>query len=262
MSSRSRTPSSRMRSPSTPLGNLFREDGAPNTALVGTKKLTPRSAGRSPSRGRSPSGGRSPSHRETSPHNPSRMMTPREQVVHARESVLSFDVASLFSDRTLWLYAFLTVIVLIVVFVIVRDNNVNLHSWSRAGILFQNQYLLAVVFTLVLILAAHSTYLGHTASGRLWQNTLVSTFLVVGVASAILAYLVYRAHAFSGAFWLSLVLLVGTLIHAYLVWRVHALAGYECLPLVLFFLLTTYHLYFMSEEAAEPSTCLPVYEVV
>lgn len=187
-----------------------------------------------------------------------RSSTPRKGL-SAEDSALSFDSSVLFHDRVLWYYIFVTVIVFLVVLAIVNNNNLGLTSWARLPVWMANQYLLALIFALILILAMHSTYIGHHAGVSIWKSSLGMSYLVLGIFLAILAALVFRSHNFTAAFWLALVGFILSCFHFYGVWRLHALAGYEFLPLVVFLGYATYKLWFMSAEACDLSSCLVVY---
>jgi tryptophan-rich sensory protein len=168
-------------------------------------------------------------------------------------------VPDVFSERMLWFYVLLAIAVFVVIFIIVRENHSNVHAWARFPVWLSNPFLMGVVFFVVLVLAAYSTHGGHRASSPVGRNLIGTFFLVVAVILVVLAYLVYRAHNFMAAYWLSVVGLVVALVHMYSVWRVDAFAGYAAVPLVVMFALLAYTLWFASDECADISECAPVY---
>lgn len=178
----------------------------------------------------------------------------------AADSVLSFNIRALLKDKLLMYYLVAGFLVVAVTVYLVRDDHGAVHAWARLPFWLQNPYILSAIVLLVLLLTAHATYIGHSGAKESWASILMATFGIVGVAFVVLGYLVYRSHAFVPAFWLSLVLLLGSVFHAYSVWRIHALAGYECFPIVALFAYTTYTLWFMSAEAAQVSACVPEYK--
>lgn len=160
-------------------------------------------------------------------------------------------------DRLMWIYLLIAVVVFVVIYFVVAGNMHGVHQWGRVNDMLSNPLLLSLIVIIVAVLAAFATYTGHREHARLgrtpWVVTLGTLFVVIGLLLVLLAYLVYRAHSYTLAFYVALLVFVLSLVHLYGVWVVHPMVSAAVLPLVFFSLVLVYYTWYFSDEDAKQS---------
>lgn len=187
------------------------------------------------------------------------LMNSVDDVVH--------NVEKLFYQRAVWILILVAVILSIVVYLIARNKFHDVHHWARLPSWMTNPVLMFLFFLVAVLLAALATgrlYSSSPTESR-WKYVAMLMFFGVGGILALMAYLVYQAHNFMLAFYLSLVLLVLGLVHLY---SIYVLSGralgspyvLQCLPLVALVGTSIFVLWYMADESSSSiATVTPVH---
>lgn len=164
-------------------------------------------------------------------------------------------------DRYLWLFVAAAVIAGVICITIANRSYDQVHAWGRIPTWLSNPVLLAIILLVSLVLAAHATAVAHRRGNATWRLAVPALFVFVALALVLVAYLVYRAHNFLAAFYVSLVLLVALLVHVYGVAMSAPMATVlEMVPALVLVVTVVYVLWYMADESSDCiATYTPVY---
>lgn len=171
-------------------------------------------------------------------------------------------VPDILMDRAAWVFYLTAVVVFVVIWAIVHNHHMDVHTWARVPSWIANPFILALLFLGAALLVTYATHQGHRASNGNWRNLIGATFFVVGIATIAVAFLVYRSHNFIAAFYVALVVAALLLLHFYAVWIHDRQSALAVLPFLVFMLVVVYFLWYMADETKDClNVCSPVFEV-
>jgi tryptophan-rich sensory protein len=180
-----------------------------------------------------------------------------------RASSPSRSLRAIKENQRFWVLGLATLVVFIALYLVARDHYADVHAWARVPNFLANPVILSLLVLVVLFFAAYATAVGAGSSNQMVRVRIVGLFLAVALVFLFVAYLVYRVHNFTAAFWLSLLLLLLTVLHYYYVMQVSRSASLAVLPLLIVEVIAVYLLWFMADESADClAACTPLYGTV
>lgn len=165
-------------------------------------------------------------------------------------------------DRAMWVFALLALVVVAVAVWIANGRYENVHVWARLPSWLATPFMLLVVVTVALLLAAVATAYAYRHGNATWKSVVPALFLFVAFLFLVVAFTTYRSNNFLVAFYMSLLLNLALLMHIYGV-SASSPSMYVAamLPLLFLTLTVSYVLWFMSDASSDSiHRCLPSYD--
>jgi len=161
--------------------------------------------------------------------------------------------AGLFSQRSLWVYVVLAIVLVVILAWLAKDfkcvfASLNLPSWG------DNPTVAAILIVVSLFIAAYCAFMGHASAFDANSKYMIMlAFGAIVVLYIVVFYLFFRKGNFTGAFYTSLLLLVAALFLLYTCWRTSKAAAYGVIPLVVVAALQSWWLWKVSTDNASGS---------
>jgi len=160
------------------------------------------------------------------------------------------------------LYSVLAIVVFVIICVIARGYNDNVHAWARLPSWMGNSFVLGCVTFLALFLSGFATSMvsikatptstdGTGYKGMSKKVSGGSLFVITGVLLVLAAILVYRTYNFWFAFYVTLLALVLSIFHFASLFSSHRALSYMSVPLVLLLATFVYYLWTMGENSID-----------
>ncbi len=190
----------------------------------------------------------------------------RSAPVYAKQGSSSSGLANLTNaKKAVWTYLVVAVLVFLLAWWIAYSKFQDVQTWAQLPAYLANPVVFGLITLVVLLLAAFVTAhvsREHLVAMRGLAVSIGLLFLVIGVLLLVTAYLVYRSHNFTGAFYVALLAFVLSIGHFATAWQHRRSISLLVLPLVIYLAVAVYYLWYMADESANClSGCSATYKV-
>ena len=143
------------------------------------------------------------------------------------------------SDKILWVYIIVAVIILIILFWIAGSastyfNSLNKPTWTNAPAIW------GTLMVIVVLILAYANFKAFRVANAAYRNNIIVTVIIQAILLIAWFWVFYKTENPMNAFYIALVLLLVTLWQLFVLYRVDPAAGWMALPFLVWLLLAIY----------------------
>ena len=168
-------------------------------------------------------------------------MTPSKMEMHHKTVLETVaypigDMREQASDKMMWGFIIIGILVLVVIYLIIRHSR----EWYCSQLhkpFDESGEVMFVLLCVVVILVCYAMYRAYHVTGRggYWTNMCSSAFIITMLLLILWAYLLFRHHSLDKAFYCTIAILAGTIWLMWCFWKSNDRASfYLTIPLLLY----------------------------